>query len=100
MRSPETFDAYYVETRDWFCAEGYCPAFVGTTPAYVDGEHLTLQYAQELAPLMQAALVDVLEQARADAGEDDATPSGEKPGKKPGKKSRGTKSGTTIARTS
>ncbi len=48
----EANGAYYVETRDWFCAEGYCPAFVGTTPAYVDGEHLTLQYAQELAPLM------------------------------------------------
>ncbi len=79
----QSTQAYYIDTRGWFCADDYCPAFVGTTPAYVDGEHLTLQYAEQLAQPMQDALVDVVAQAAEAAAGSDA--------KKPGRTSSGSK---------
>ncbi|WP_309648206.1 acyltransferase family protein [Nocardioides sp.] len=46
----------YVDTKEWFCVEQYCPAFVGTTPAYADGSHLTLEFSRQLGPVMYDAL--------------------------------------------
>lgn len=51
-----TTGAKYVDVDDWFCAEDHCPAFVGTTPVYADGVHLTPQYARSLSGLLRSAL--------------------------------------------
>jgi len=56
----EAAGAAYIDTQDWFCADGVCPGFVGATPTFVDGEHLSLAYAQQLAPVMRDALVEVV----------------------------------------
>jgi hypothetical protein len=49
--------ATYVDVSSFFCSSnGACPSFVGTTPVYVDGEHLTRQYSKYLAPGLAAAL--------------------------------------------
>jgi hypothetical protein len=45
-----------VQTKEWFCYETACPAFVGSTPMTYDGQHLTIDYALLLAPLLREAL--------------------------------------------
>lgn len=43
--------ATYVDATALFCgANGSCPSFVGSTPVYVDGDHLTRQYCELIAP--------------------------------------------------
>lgn len=45
----------FIDTLDWFCAEGLCPSVVGSTVTYRDLEHITTAYALQLAtPLQQA----------------------------------------------
>ncbi len=40
-----------LDTELFFCrADGYCPAFVGTTPTHTEGNHLTGAYAKEIGP--------------------------------------------------
>lgn len=51
-----TDSAQLVETEPWFCVSGRCPAFVGTTALYADGNHLTDASARALAPLLLDAL--------------------------------------------
>jgi hypothetical protein len=46
----------HLTTMDWFCVNGRCPAFVGTTPVFADEQHLTEAYAKRLAPVLAAAL--------------------------------------------
>lgn len=46
----------FVDVFSWFCQYDHCPAFVGTTPVYVDGSHLTVQYSERLTPLLEAAI--------------------------------------------
>ncbi|GLJ62800.1 acyltransferase [Microbacterium barkeri] len=48
--------AAYVTVEEWFCADGRCPAFVGTTPTMRDEMHVTRQYAEMLAPLLREKL--------------------------------------------
>lgn len=48
----------YVSVSDWFCFESRCPAFIGTTPATVDGSHLTIELSRSLAPLLREALLN------------------------------------------
>ena len=47
----------YLETVNWFCVAYVCPAFVGSTPVTVDGSHLTVERAKQLAPLLSEALL-------------------------------------------
>lgn len=51
--------ARYVDVSSWFCSttNGDCPSFVGTTPVYVDGLHLTKQFSESLAPLLAKAVL-------------------------------------------
>ncbi|MDQ0868580.1 peptidoglycan/LPS O-acetylase OafA/YrhL [Arthrobacter sp. V1I9] len=47
----------YVPVQDWYCTEEErCPPFIGTSPVYVDGGHLTAAAAQDIAPLLRASL--------------------------------------------
>lgn len=50
----------YVDPLSWFCADDKCPAVIGSTPVYVDGQHLTQVYSKQLAPLLEAELNPVL----------------------------------------
>ena len=57
----EGTDATYLATESWFCVDGSCPGYVGNTPVTMDGTHLTVEYAETLAPLMVSALPQWLE---------------------------------------
>lgn len=48
--------AAYLDTREWFCVQGRCPAFAGGTMIKRDATHLTPQYAQKVAPLLAEML--------------------------------------------
>ena len=52
--------AAYVDPERWFCADGRCPAVVGSTPVYTDGRHLTEAYSRRLAPHLAPDLVQGL----------------------------------------
>jgi hypothetical protein len=52
----ERVGARYVDVRDWFCWRSQCPAVIGPTPVYWDGDHLTAAYAIAIAPLLRNAL--------------------------------------------
>ena len=52
----KSMGATYIDVVRWFCEYGHCPAFVGTTPVYADGSHLTVQYSERLSPLLAASL--------------------------------------------
>ena len=47
----------YVDLTDLFCTPDRCPVIVGNTLVYVDQYHLSIEYSQQLAPVM-AALAD------------------------------------------
>jgi peptidoglycan/LPS O-acetylase OafA/YrhL len=48
----------YVSTFSWFCSkDGLCPSFVGNTPVFVDGDHLTPAFSAKLAPVLGPALL-------------------------------------------
>jgi peptidoglycan/LPS O-acetylase OafA/YrhL len=50
--------ATFVRTRSWYCdAKGRCPGFVGRTPVRIDKTHLSIPYAEGLAPLLREALL-------------------------------------------
>jgi peptidoglycan/LPS O-acetylase OafA/YrhL len=51
----------YSELSEYFCAVDRCPVIVGNTLVYRDDNHVTVEYAQVLAPL----LADLVERARA-----------------------------------
>jgi peptidoglycan/LPS O-acetylase OafA/YrhL len=48
--------ALYVPTKDWFCVNGRCPAFIGNTALYADINHISARASEELAPLIADAL--------------------------------------------
>jgi hypothetical protein len=48
----------FINSEQWFCVHGLCPTFVGTTPVYADGSHITAEYARHIAPYLVAAILD------------------------------------------
>ena len=42
----------YVDVLQYFCYQDYCPAVIGSTPVYMDGEHLTQKFSISMAPLL------------------------------------------------
>ncbi len=44
----------YADVTDLFCTADRCPDIVGNTLVYFDGNHITLEYAQALAPAIGA----------------------------------------------
>lgn len=48
----------FVSTIPWFCTPSrQCPPFVGTTPIFAEGGHITPEYSAKLAPVLGAALL-------------------------------------------
>jgi hypothetical protein len=57
------FDAAGVNVlwvRDWFCTLTACPTVVGNLLVYRDDNHMTVSYASYIAPLLDAAVNDVV----------------------------------------
>lgn len=52
----EQTNVHYVNTVGWFCVDGNCPAFAGTSPMHADGAHLTAAYSKSLNPVLSEAL--------------------------------------------
>lgn len=48
--------AKYVSTKDWFCVDAACPAFIGTTSMFADINHISALASEELAPLLANSL--------------------------------------------
>lgn len=48
----EATGAALVDTADLFCAVGRCPAVIGDIPVRIDRTHITVEYAEHLAPAM------------------------------------------------
>lgn len=49
---------YSIDTKSWFCSpDNRCPAFVGDTPVFADGGHLTEKYSKMLGPVLRAGLL-------------------------------------------
>ncbi|TQM64982.1 peptidoglycan/LPS O-acetylase OafA/YrhL [Humibacillus xanthopallidus] len=44
--------AHFIDTTHWYCVDGRCPLFTGTTDTIVKGDylHTSVQYARQLAP--------------------------------------------------
>lgn len=54
----DTVGASFIDSELWFCAEDWCPSFVGTTPTKRDLVHMTPAYQLKVAPALRAELVD------------------------------------------
>ncbi|MCU1634341.1 MAG: acyltransferase [Micrococcaceae bacterium] len=48
----------FISPELWFCAEGWCPSFVGSTPVMRDLVHMTPSYQLEIAPALRSELLD------------------------------------------
>lgn len=44
--------AVFVPTKEWFCVDDRCPAFIGPTALYADINHISARASEELAPLL------------------------------------------------
>ncbi len=48
-------DGAYIESAHWFCVSGLCPAFVGSTASKADVVHMSIGYANAIAPAVLEA---------------------------------------------
>ncbi|MGY1751669.1 acyltransferase family protein [Blastococcus sp. SYSU D01042] len=46
-----------IDPGAWFCINGLCPSFVGSTPVYADGLHMTAEFSRLIGPEVGAAVV-------------------------------------------
>jgi len=53
----QSFGAKFIDTREWLCVFQGCPAIVENVAVYVDGSHISRQFALSLAPLFRSWLV-------------------------------------------
>jgi peptidoglycan/LPS O-acetylase OafA/YrhL len=45
--------ATWIDSRPWFCSgAGFCPSFVGSTPAKLDTYHMTTAYGEKIYPMI------------------------------------------------
>ncbi|MCM4081918.1 acyltransferase family protein [Paractinoplanes hotanensis] len=45
-----------IDPTPWLCGQGKCPVIVGNTLVYKDNSHLTVAYAQAIAPVVERAI--------------------------------------------
>jgi peptidoglycan/LPS O-acetylase OafA/YrhL len=53
--------ATYLDPTPWFCTSGGCPVIVGSTLVYRDDQHMTVAYAQWLAPLLGSVVMSAMD---------------------------------------
>ena len=46
-----------IDPEPWFCLDYRCPSFIGTSPVYGDGVHLTEEYSTRIGPDVVAAIL-------------------------------------------
>ena len=46
-----------IDPEAWFCLDLRCPSFIGTSPVYGDGVHLTAAYSTRIGPDVVAAIL-------------------------------------------
>lgn len=54
----------YADVTELFCTDQSCPVIVGDTLVYLDANHLTIEYANALAPAMEALAARALAAGR------------------------------------
>lgn len=52
----QQWNAAFIDPTPWFCVDGFCPAFSGTTPIHKDDRHMTAEYSVAIAPAVDAQL--------------------------------------------
>lgn len=52
IRSTQAAGGHYADLTDLFCTTDRCPPIVGNTLVYLDRNHLTIEYARLLAPVL------------------------------------------------
>ena len=52
-----------IDTREWFCPDGFCPPVIGNLRVYFDSNHVEHRYAETLAPLLWGQLEPIIEAA-------------------------------------
>jgi peptidoglycan/LPS O-acetylase OafA/YrhL len=55
-RAVEGVGGQFVDAQRWFCWDGECPSVVGRTITMRDSEHITPEYAEQLAPSLASGL--------------------------------------------
>jgi hypothetical protein len=55
-RAADTAGAEFLVTEQWFCWDGLCPTVVGRLVTHRDVEHISIPYAEYLAPEIKRAL--------------------------------------------
>ncbi|KAA0923619.1 acyltransferase family protein [Rhodococcus sp. ANT_H53B] len=48
--------AQFIDTREWYCPDGICTAQRGDVALYRDNHHITVEFAQALAPALRLTL--------------------------------------------
>ncbi len=54
----EATGATAVDPQRWFCVDDLCPPFVGGTPVFADGVHMTAEYSERIGGSVAAALLE------------------------------------------
>jgi hypothetical protein len=52
----KSIGATWIDSRPWFCHEGLCPSFVGSTPTKFDTSHMVAAYGLQIAPVIGESL--------------------------------------------
>ncbi|OYN80405.1 acyltransferase family protein [Mycolicibacterium sphagni] len=52
----QSIGGVWIDSRPWFCAGGYCPSFVASTPTKRDATHMSSAYAEKIAPVIGESL--------------------------------------------
>jgi hypothetical protein len=51
----ESVGGVWIDSRPWFCTDGYCPSFAGSTPTKLDRHHMSTAYGQKIHPVIGEA---------------------------------------------
>ncbi|SDM00900.1 Peptidoglycan/LPS O-acetylase OafA/YrhL, contains acyltransferase and SGNH-hydrolase domains [Geodermatophilus siccatus] len=54
----EATGATAVDPQRWFCVDDLCPPFVGGTPVFADGVHMTAEYSERIGGSVAEALLE------------------------------------------
>jgi hypothetical protein len=49
-------DTEFMESGQWFCADGECPTVIGSYIARRDASHMTVEYAEHLTDELESQL--------------------------------------------
>lgn len=52
----ESAGSKFIDTSEWYCPSGECPALLGDINLYRDSHHITVEFARALVPVLYSAL--------------------------------------------